>query len=458
MLVCEPGRDREAHALLRAALRPVARSRRGGGGRAARGDPGRPRRRRLARPRPHPAQPARPDRRHAAHERVQAPPRRHRLQAAFGRRARDPPTGAQVRDLRLLADHGGDPPARQRDCARRDPLVGPHGLPHRGLRPDARAADEERRDRARRREGRLLPPAPAGRPRRGQGRGRAPVRALHQRAARADRQPRRRRGRASGGPARARRRGHLPRRRRRQGHRDVLGHRQPRRRGARLLAGRRVRLRRIGGLRPQGARDHCARRLGVGQAPLPGARPRPGRRRVHGRRHRRHERRRVRQRHAAVEQDPSRRRLRPPARVHRSVARRGRHVRGAQAAVRPRRLVVGRLRPGEDLGGRRRLAAQRQEHPALRAGARRARDRGRGTAAQRGHPRDPARAGRPAVERRHRHGRQGIHRVARRRAGPRVGGDPRERRRAARPRRGGGRQPRPHPRRPHRIQSRAAGV
>ena len=47
---------------------------------------------------------------------------------------------------------------------------------------------------------------------------------------------------------------------------------------ARLLARRRVRLRRVDGLRPQGARDHRARRVGVGQAPLLRARPRRRRR------------------------------------------------------------------------------------------------------------------------------------------------------------------------------------
>ena len=51
---------------------PARAARRGGGGGAARRDPRRPRRRRLARPRPHPAQPARADRRDAAHERLQA--------------------------------------------------------------------------------------------------------------------------------------------------------------------------------------------------------------------------------------------------------------------------------------------------------------------------------------------------------------------------------------------------
>ena len=112
-------------------------------------------------------------------------------------------------------------------------------------------------------------------------------------------------GRAPRGRAGARRRRHLPRRRRRQGHGDVLGHRQPRLRRVRLLARRRVRLRRLGRLRPQGARHHRARRVGVGQAPLPRARRRRAGRRVHRRRHRRHVGRRVRQRHAAVGAHPA---------------------------------------------------------------------------------------------------------------------------------------------------------
>ena len=66
-----------------------------------------------------------------------------------------------------------------------------------------------------------------------------------------------------------RRRRRLPRRRRRQGHRDVLGHRQRRRAVIRLLAGRRVRVGRIGGLRPQGDGHHRQGRVGGRQAPLP---------------------------------------------------------------------------------------------------------------------------------------------------------------------------------------------
>ena len=63
----------QARALLRAALRPRAcETDEAAEARAARGDPRRPRRGRLARPRPHPAQPADGDRRDAAHERLQA--------------------------------------------------------------------------------------------------------------------------------------------------------------------------------------------------------------------------------------------------------------------------------------------------------------------------------------------------------------------------------------------------
>ena len=99
---------------------------------------------------------------------------------------------------------------------------------------------------------------------------------VHPRPARRDRQPRRRA--RSSRPRRVgalRRRRPVPRRRGRQGHRDVLRHRQRHLPGVRLLAGRRLRLRWLGGLRPQDDGHHGARRLGVGPAPL----PRPRRRR-----------------------------------------------------------------------------------------------------------------------------------------------------------------------------------
>ena len=220
----ELGDHRQARALLRAAVRPRRRDRPRGRARPARRDPRRPRRRHLDRPRPHPAQPARGDRRHAAHQRLQGGPRRHRVQAAVGRRAGDPAARARVRDLRLRGRHGGDPPARRRDRPRRHPLLGPHGLPHRGLRPDAGAADQERDHRAGRRQGRLHRQALTDR----EGRHRGVLRHLHPVAARRDRQSRRRAGRASRGRAGARRRRHVSRGRRRQGHGDVLGHRQPR--------------------------------------------------------------------------------------------------------------------------------------------------------------------------------------------------------------------------------------
>ena len=101
----------------------------------------------------------------------------------------------------------------------------------------------------------------------------------------------------------------------------------------RLLARRRVRLRRLGGLRPQEARDHRPRGVGVGQAPLPRAGHGPGGRRVHRRGHRRHVGRRVRQRDAAQRQAQAAGRLRPPARVHRPEPGPGDVVRGAPAAV-----------------------------------------------------------------------------------------------------------------------------
>ena len=72
--------------------------------------------------------------------------------------------------------------------------------------------------------------------------------------------------------------------------------------------------------------------------------------------------------------------------------------------------------------------------------------------AQRRHPRDPARAGRPAVERRHRHRRQGLRRrPTPTRADRSSRRDPRRRARAAREGRGGGRQPRLHAPRAGRV-------
>ena len=73
-----------------------------------------------------------------------------------------------------------------------------------------------------------------------------------------------------------RRRRSLFRRRRRQGHRDLLRRRQRDRDRARLLARRRLRQRRLQRLRPQGDGHHRQGRLDLGPAPL----PRDGRRRA----------------------------------------------------------------------------------------------------------------------------------------------------------------------------------
>ena len=72
----------------------------------------------------------------------------------------------------------------------------------------------------------------------------------------------------------ARRRRPVPGRRGRQGHGDVLRHGQRDRAEPRLLARRRVRLWRLGRLRPQEDGHHGARRVGVGQVPLPDPRRR----------------------------------------------------------------------------------------------------------------------------------------------------------------------------------------
>ena len=164
---------------------PDARARRGGRGGAARGDPRRPRRGRVARPRPHPAQPARADRRDAAHERL---PAAAASAMAFKLRSADVPAIPQPAPLFEIYVYspgdGGHPPARRQDRARRHPLVGPPGLPHRGLRPDARADDQERRDRARRApRAASTSSSAAGGPERAARRGRAPVRRATSRGA-----------------------------------------------------------------------------------------------------------------------------------------------------------------------------------------------------------------------------------------------------------------------------------
>ena len=104
------------------------------------------------------------------------------------------------------------------------------------------------------------------------------------------------------------------------------------------------------------------------------------------------------------------------------------------ATVRPAALELGRLRPHAHLQGRRRLPAQRQVDHAVARGARPARPGVRREHSAGGHPRHPAHAGGPAVERRHRHLRQGEPGIERRgrRSRQRRAAD--QRPRAARPR------------------------
>ena len=181
---------------------------------------------------------------------------------------------AAVRDLRVLAADGGRAPAVRAGRPRRAALVGPPaGLPHRDPRPGQGAGGEERGDRAGRREGRVR-------------------RARRAADAAADR---------SAGASACYRMfisglldltDNLRRRRETvpppdvvrhdgddsylvvaadKGTATVLRHRQRGRRVLRLLARRRVRLRRLGRLRPQGHGHHRPRRLGERQAALPGA-------------------------------------------------------------------------------------------------------------------------------------------------------------------------------------------
>ena len=267
---------------------------------------------------------------HAAHQLL--PGRRcrtaeavRRVQARPAEGARPARPAAEVRDLGLQPPGRGRAPALRPGRPRRAALVRPaRGLPHRGARPGQGADGEERRHRAGRRQGRVRRQAPAGRPDRPRGpagRGHHVLPHVHQRPARHHRQPGHGRrppaGRAAAAGGAPRRRRHLPGRRCRQGHGDVLRHREPGVARLRLLARRRVRVRRLGRLRPQGDGHHRARRLGVGQAALPRARRRHPDRGLHRRRRRRHVRRRVRQRHAALRAHPPGRGLRPPARLPR---------------------------------------------------------------------------------------------------------------------------------------------
>ena len=158
---------------------------------------------------------------------------------------------AAVRDLGVLTAGGGRAPAIRPGGPRRPALVGPPGgLPHRGARPGQGPDGEEHRDRAGGLQGRLrgqVAAGPVGGPGRLAGRGGGLLPDLRHLAAGADRQllpgrcrPASRRravhSQAAGHPV-LRRRRPVPGGGRRQGHRDVLRHRQPDRGGSGLLAG-----------------------------------------------------------------------------------------------------------------------------------------------------------------------------------------------------------------------------
>ena len=217
--------------------------------------------------------------------------------------------------------------------------------------------------------------------------------------------------------------------------------------------GRCVRVGRLGRLRPQGDGHHGARRVGVGQAPLPRNGHRHADDRLHRRGDRRHVRRRVRQRHAAVAPHQARRGLRPSAHLARSRSGSGNGLPRARAALPAAAFVVERLRRDAALAGRRHPFARRQVDCDHARGASRAGDhRGSADAVGTGQC-DPEGAGRSRLQRRHRDLRKGHVRDAR------AGRRPRERRAArerARPAVQGvrrRRQSRLHAARAHRVRA-----
>ena len=424
VLAANPARHGQARAPLRAALRPRAsRATRTAEAGAARGDPRRPRRGRLARPRPHPAQPARL---------IDATLRTNAYRP--GRERRSPsscarPTCRRSRSRAPLFEIYVYSPAMEgihlrggRIARGGHPLVGPHGLPHRGLRADARADDQERGHRPRRapRAASTSRPRPAD-PAALQGRGRAPVRAPTSAAC------------STSPTTSSTARSCTPTACACSTSDDTYlvvaadkgtatfsdtANRVAERAAASGSATRSP---------PAARRATTTRRSGSPRAAR-GSRVKrhfreldldPARRRVHRRRHRRHVRRRVRQRDAAVATS-----IRLVAAYdHRHVfidpdPDPARRVRRAQAAVRARRAPRGTTTTARAISeGGGVWPRSAKSIPLSAAGARRARDRGRSALhAQRGHPRDPARAGRPALERRHRHGGQGLDRDRRRRA------------------------------------------
>ena len=390
--------DPERHDAVRAATR-------------ARVDHRRVRRRGAPRRRPHPARAARHGgRRPSGRTDGAGRTGRSRSSSTAPRVPDCPLAGAVPRDLRARPRRAGHPPPGRARRSGRHPLERPTaGPPHRGPRPDAHAGAEERADRADRREGRLRARGAVRGRRRAAGRRAGRVRGVRRRAARPHRRPART---ARWSPVPGRLDGDDPylvvaADRGTAAFCDVANRLAPR---TGVLARRRVRLRRLQRLRPQGAGRHRSRRLGGAStttSPSSASTCRPTRSRVVG--HRRHVRRRVRQRHAALASHP---RWWPRSTTATSSStptptRRPRSPSGPRLS-RAARLVVAGLRPQRCSAGRWRLLAGALKRIEL---TRQVRAGPAGSAARahagRADPGDPAGAGRPAVPRRDRHVRAG---------------------------------------------------
>ncbi len=140
-------------------------------------------------------------------------------------------------------------------------------------------------------------------------------------------------------------------------------------------------------------------------------------------------------------------------RLPRPESGRGGELRRARAALPAAGLLLGGLRGVVDLSRRRCLPANCEVGPALPRGADGARHRGGVADAERAHPRVASRSGRPALERRHRHVREGQGGTARRGRRPRERCRPGRRRGAALPGRRRGRKPRFHAASPGRLRA-----
>ena len=198
----------------------------------------------------------------------------HRDQVRQPQGRRHAAAAAALRDFRLFAARRGRASALRQGGARRHPLVRPAaGFPHRDPRPGEGAEGQERGDRAGRRQGRLRSRSicrPAARAKRSRPKASPPTR-CSSRAARHHRQYRPGTTGVVPPPDVVRHDGDDPylvvaADKGTATFSDIangIAHR------ARFLARRRLRLRRLGRLRPQEDGHHRARRLGIGQAPFP---------------------------------------------------------------------------------------------------------------------------------------------------------------------------------------------